>query len=131
MPRATKLESELQRLMTTYGKDHFLSVTRKTLLAAVAWAPDCDKEYSYTCEYRVNVDDCDLTDEQEAQLEAKAKELAEKKVAKLCKRRKDDCKSVEIIESSPTGGGCNCLTMMGVTVCFYTCMWTVKYKCKK
>lgn len=102
------------------------------LVAVVIWIPDCDKEYSYTYEHIVGVENCPLTDKEEGKIETEAQTLAEEKVKNYCKRRKDNCTGIRIIESSPTGGGCNCVTLPIVgNKCVYICRWTVKYKCSK
>ena len=130
--KKNNLDEIFEKLIKKHGKQRFITSSKRFLAALAVWIPDCDKEYSYTYEHIVEVENCSLTDEQEAAFEAKAKELAEKKVENYCKRRNDNCTSFTISESSPTGGGCNCgmVPMVGLK-CIYVCRWTVKYKCTK
>jgi hypothetical protein len=126
------LRSELERLTERHGAAALERVLLTSLLRGKkGFVPDCDHEYSYTYEYIVGVDACPVPEDTERDLEEEAKKLAEDQAKKYCKRT-DNCKTLHIVESSPTGGGCTCVNLPVIgKKCFYICRWTVKYKCVK
>jgi hypothetical protein len=125
-----RLREEILALAKSYGPKALLIEATALLRAARAWTPECGKEYSYTYEHIVAVEVCPIPEEQEADLEADAQEKAEAKVARYCRRRQDGCTGIQILESAPSGGGCNTLSagVLGEKH-IYICRWTVKYKC--
>ena len=125
-----QIRAALAALAAKYGPVPFLVEVAAFLREHRGWTPACGKEYSYTYEHVVSVEACPISEEQEADIETDAQALAEAKVARYCRRRTDTCKGIEIIESSPTGGGCTTMSfpVLG-SKSVYVCRWTVKYKC--
>ena len=101
------------------------------LLDKRKWKPGCGKERTYTYEHVTQVESCPIAEGAEAKLENEAQDKAEAKAKALCERNDGGCTEVEIVDSAPTGGGCNCVSAMGMTYCFYVVRWTVTYKCKQ
>ncbi|MHB8730619.1 MAG: hypothetical protein ACYDAB_02380 [bacterium] len=101
------------------------------LLDKKKWKPGCGKERTYTYEHIVQVEDCPISEAAQQKIENDAQKKAEDQAKAYCARNDDNCTECDILDSSPTGGGCNCVTVGGITKCAYVCRWTVKYICKK